>query len=320
MRNLLLTLVLVCSSMHLFAQTETPVYKTTTAKFQSFYNSAQYDSIFYMYDEAMQKALPVEKTTELLQGLQLQTGKITKIQFIAYQPPFAVYKTNYERAILTLNISVDGNNKINGYNIVPYKDISLPVMERNITKMKLPFTGEWTVIWGGDTKDLNYHVVSPAQKNAFDILIKDDNNRSFKNSGQQNEDYYAFGQKLTAPCDGEIVMAVDGIKDNRPGEMNPMYTLGNSVIIKTDKNEFLYFAHFRQFSVKVKQGQKVKQGELLGLCGNSGNSSEPHVHFHIQNTEDSNAAIGVKCYFDQIIVNGQPKTDYSPVQNDKIKN
>jgi len=67
-------------------------------------------------------------------------------------------------------------------------------------------------------------------------------------------------------------------------------------------------------------GQKVKKGELIGLCGNSGNSSEAHLHFHIQNVEDINKATGAKCYFDEIIVNGKLKNDYSPVKSDKIEN
>jgi len=58
---------------------------------------------------------------------------------------------------------------------------------------------------------------------------------------------------------------------------------------------------------------------LLGLCGNSGNSSEAHLHFHIQNIENINIASGVKCYFEKLIVNGEAKTDYSPIKNDKIK-
>ena len=114
-------------------------------------------------------------------------------------------------------------------------------------------------------------------------------------------------------------MVVDGIKDNKPGELNPIYAPGNTVIIKTNNNEFLFFAHFKQNSIRVKQGQKIKQGELLGLCGNSGNSSEPHLHFHIQNIEDINTATGVKCYFDKLNVNEQTRTDYSPTQKDKIK-
>ena len=179
---------------------------------------------------------------------------------------------------------------------------------------------EWTVFWGGDTKELNYHVESEAQKNAFDIVITDKNGKSFKTDGKTNEDYYAFGKELIAPCDAEVVLSVDGIKDNIPGELNPIYIPGNTVILKTKNDEFLFFAHFKQNSIVVKQGQKVKQGELLGLCGNSGNSSEAHLHFHIQNIEDMNKATGAKSYFSEIFVNGKLNKDYSPIKGEKVKN
>jgi len=255
-----------------------------------------------------------------LKGLKSQAGQITKRQFVKYvNGTYASYKTNFERTLFAVNISVDNNSKINGLFIKPFTDENLPKIERNITKLQLPFDGEWTVVWGGDTKELNYHVENEAQKNAFDMVTKDEKGNSFKTDGITNEDYYAFGKELIAPCDGEIVLVVDGIKDNKPGELNPMYAPGNTVIIKTDNNEYLFFAHFKQNTIRVKQGQNVKQGELLGLCGNSGNSSEPHLHFHIQNIEDINTATGVKCYFDKLNVNEQTRTDYSPIQKDKIK-
>jgi murein DD-endopeptidase MepM/ murein hydrolase activator NlpD len=178
----------------------------------------------------------------------------------------------------------------------------------------------WSVTWGGDTKELNYHVESKAQKNAFDLVITNENGLSHKTDGIKNEDYYAFGKDIIAPCEGEVVLVVDGVKDNVPGVLNPIYIPGNTVIIKTPNNEYLFFAHFKQHSIAVKQGQKVSQGQRLGLCGNSGNSSEPHLHFHIQNVEDMNSATGVKCYFEKILVNGQTKDDYSPVKKEKISN
>jgi len=116
------------------------------------------------------------------------------------------------------------------------------------------------------------------------------------------------------------VLVVDGVKDNAPGTISPVYVPGNSVIIKTANNEYLFFAHFKQHSIKVLEGQQVTKGQFLGLCGNSGNSSEPHLHFHIQNAEDMTTATGIKCYFDQIIINGQVKKNYSPIQKDKISN
>ncbi|OGH06779.1 MAG: peptidase M23 [Candidatus Levybacteria bacterium RBG_16_35_11] len=316
---ILITLTLL--TINVFGQIESSTYKIVADKFVENYNENDFKSIFDSFSLEMQSALPLDKATDFLKGLKSQAGQITKLQFVKYvNGTYASYKTNFERALFTVNISVDNNSKINGLFIKPFTDENLPKMERNITKLQLPFNGEWTVFWGGDTKELNYHIENQAQKNAFDIVIKDEKGNSFRIDGITNEDYYAFGKELIAPCDGEIVLVVDGIKDNKPGELNPMYAPGNSVIIKTDKNEYLFFAHFKQNTIKVKQGQNVKQGELLGLCGNSGNSSEPHLHFHIQNIEDMNAATGVKCYFDKLNVNGQIKTDYSPIKNEKISN
>lgn len=304
----------------LFAQTEKANYKVVSDRFEAFYNAAQFDSIFAMFADDMKTALPFDKTTDFFTGLNSQAGRIIKRQFIKYQASYASYKTSFEKALLTLNISVDNNSKINGLFVKPFTDESLPKIERNKSKLHLPFKDEWTVIWGGDTNELNYHVESVAQKNAFDMVITDEKGKSFKTNGNSNEDFYAFGKELYAPCDGEVVLVVDGIKDNKPGILNPVYLPGNTVILRTVNNEYLFFAHFKQHSIKVAEGQKVKQGQILGLCGNSGNSSEPHLHFHIQNTEDMNVATGVKCYFDNIIVRGQLRQDYSTIKGDKIKN
>lgn len=313
------TLILITSTA--FAQTEKSAYKAVTDSFSRYYNDENYTAVFNLFNDDMKKALPADKTTELLTGLQEQVGNILNREFKGYEnTTYATYKTQFANAVLALNISVDNNGKINGLFIKPYTETDVPTPSRNITKMKLPFNGEWTVIWGGDTKAQNYHVESPAQKNAFDIVITDSTGKSYKTNGKKNEDYYAFGKPLFAPCDATVVMAVDGVKDNVPGTMNPIYIPGNSVLLKTVNNEYILMAHFKQFSVKVKEGQKVKAGQLLGLCGNSGNSSEPHLHFHLQNVEDMTVATGIKCHFEKIFVNGVLKKDYSPVQHEKIKN
>lgn len=303
-----------------FGQTEKETDKKISAEFEKYYNSNEYQKIFDLFSPEMKSALPIEQTTDFLKGLKTQAGKIEKREFVKYEQTYASYKTTFERTVFAVNISLDNNRKINGLFVKPFKEDNLPKLERNETKLILPFNGEWTVFWGGDTKELNYHVESEAQKNAFDIVITDQNGKTYKTDGQTNEDYYAFGKELIAPCNAEVVLVVDGIKDNKPGELNPIYVPGNTVILKTVNGKYLFFAHFKQNSIVVKQGQKVKQGELLGLCGNSGNSSEAHLHFHIQNVEDMNKATGAKCYFDEIIVNGELKNDYSPIKGEKIKN
>ena len=314
-------IILILVPFFSFGQTEKETSKKVSAEFQEFYNLDKYQNIFELFSAEMKSALPIEKTTDFLKGLKTQAGKIEKREFIKYENgTYASYKTNFERALFSVNISLNKSGKINGLFVKPFKESNLPKLERNKTNLILPFKGEWTVFWGGDTKELNYHVESEAQKNAFDIVITDKNGKSFKTDGKTNEDYYAFGKELIAPCDAEVVLSVDGIKDNIPGELNPIYIPGNTVILKTKNDEFLFFAHFKQNSIVVKQGQKVKQGELLGLCGNSGNSSEAHLHFHIQNIEDMNKATGAKSYFSEIFVNGELKKDYSPIKGEKVKN
>lgn len=320
MQKIILSTLLTIILNTAFAQTEKTAYKAVADIFEKNYNTGNYDAIFSSFSSDMQAALPLDKTKEFLSGLNAQIGKITKKEFVRYEQTYAIYKTNFEKALFAINISIDNSSKIDGFFVKPFKETKMPKIERNTTKLILPFKDVWTVLWGGDTKELNYHVESEAQKAAFDLIITNDEGISFKTDGIVNEDYYAFGKELIAPCDGEIVLVVEGIKDNVPGVMNPMYIPGNTVILKTKNNEYLFFAHFKQHSIAVKEGQIVKKGQLLGLCGNSGNSSEPHLHFHIQNVEEMSIATGVKCYFDKIMVNSELKTDYSPIQNEKVRN
>ena len=317
MKNLLILIAFLSMFNSANSQTEKDNYKKVSTKFVSHFNQSENDSIVAMFSSEMNAALPIEKFTQVSTGLKSQLGSIKKIRFVRLQSASALYETTFENEVLGMTITLNTKNEISGLLFKPYTEAKEII--RNTTKMKLPFKGEWTVTWGGDTKEQNYHVESIAQKNAFDFLIYDEKGSTHKRTGESNEDYYAFGKELYAPCDGEVVLVVDGVKDNIPGVLNPIYIPGNTVIIKIATGEYAFFAHFKQHSIMVKQGQKVSTGALLGLCGNSGNSSEAHLHFHLQNVEDMTKATGAKCYFDQLKVNGEMKSDYSPVKGDKIE-
>lgn len=304
-----------------FSQSEKPESAAASSAFVQLYNDEKFPEVFELFSDQMKEALPIDQTLNFLKSLTTQLGKIKTSEFKRYQNgTYASYKTTFEKGVFSIEVSVDGSGKVNGFFVKPYQDVEGPVLERNVTSLILPFKEKMFVFWGGDTEAQNYHVVSPAQKGAFDLLMMDENGSSHTGAGDKNEDYYVFGKELIAPCDGEVVLAVDGIKDNKPGEMNPLFVTGNTVVLKTTRGEFLVFAHFKQNSIVVKEGQMVKQGELLGLCGNSGNTSEAHLHFHIQNVEDMTKAIGAKCYFKEIYVNGEIKKDYSPVKGEVISN
>jgi murein DD-endopeptidase MepM/ murein hydrolase activator NlpD len=314
----LLTLLFSLIAYTTFAQTETANSKAVTSKFVKYYNANQPDSVFNLFSAETKIGLPLDKTKAFLGQLHNNFGNINALNFEAYKNGYGTYKAQFDKGLLTLSIAV-AEQSITGLFAKPYEAVLATKMVRNVTKMALPFKGEWTVFWGGDTKEQNYHVAVNFQKNAFDLVMTNAEGKSYKTTGKANEDYYAFGQPLLATCDGEVVLAVDGVKDNIPGAMNPIFTTGNSVLIKTKNNEYILYAHFKQHSIKVKQGDIIKRGQVLGLCGNSGNSSEPHLHFHIQDDEDFTKTLGVKCYFDELLVNGELKKDYSPVKGEKIK-
>ena len=294
-------------------------FESVVDKFEQHYSNGVYDSIYALFSSSMQQHLPLAETRKFFAGLKMEAGEIFGLESVNLSSTQATYKTTFERGIFALNVTLDSADKISGFLIKPYFSDSLPTLKRNVTVLKLPFRGSWTVLWGGDTPDLNHHAHNLAQKNGFDFFIKGDNKNTYKTDGRTNEDYYAFGKEIIAPCEAEVVMVVDGIKDNQPGEINPIYIPGNTVILKTAAGEHLVLAHFKQHSIVVRPGQKVKQGQLLGLCGNSGNSTEPHLHFHLQNVEEMYKATGAKMHFDKVLVNGELRIDYSPVKGDVVR-
>ncbi len=238
-------------------------------------------------------------------------------------PNQAIFTAHFERALMGINIALDKRNKITTLFFLPHRPI-LPVPSNNLTVLHLPFEGKWLVFWGGDTKTLNHHHGVLNQNYTFDFLVVDKNGKTHRNPGKKNSDYFAFGRKVLAPADGVVTDVIRGVRDNVPGSMNPYSALGNAVIIKHREHEVSVLAHLKQNSIRVKVGDKVEKGQILGLCGNSGNSSEPHIHYHIQNTPIIQDGTGIKCIFTDIILSKYGKDlikeKYSPVKNDIVKN
>lgn len=190
------------------------------------------------------------------------------------------------------------------------------------TPLKLPFKEEWYVAWGGRTPMLNHHISSPDQRFAYDfVVMKGD--KLFRNEGAANEDYFGFGKPIYAPAAGKVVVAVDSIADNTPGEENNNQPAGNYVIIDHGNGEYSLLAHLKKGSLKVTPGKQVKAGDQLGLSGNSGNSSQPHLHYHLQTGAAFKAGLGLPAPFHKYysggryLVTGEPaRGEYvSPYEN-----
>jgi murein DD-endopeptidase MepM/ murein hydrolase activator NlpD len=318
MKKLGIIILFLCTTLSYSQEQEN--YKKVAAEFMELYNKGEYKSIFEMFDANMKALLPLEKTLALFQNNVAPAGKIQEMEFLKLKSTAHIYETTFERAVLDITLSLDAENKINGLYLSQHQPESTgPDLARNVTDMQLPFHEEWTVVWGGTNIEDNYHVAYNNQKYAYDLLITKDG-KSFKTNGKSNEDYYVFGKEIIAPCDAKVVKVITGVKDNIPGNLNPEQLTGNTVVLETDKGEFILMAHFKENSIVVKEGDEVKTGQLLGQCGNTGNSSEPHLHLSLQNVKNMNEAAGGKLFFKKIKVNGEIKEDVLPTKNDKIQN
>lgn len=200
---------------------------------------------------------------------------------------------------------------------------------RTRTTLRLPFdapTGEgaaWYVGWGGRAPEQNYHVVAPDQRFAYDFLVvRPDGEGRFathRGSGTTNEDYHCFGLPVLAPAAGRVTVALDSVADNVPGQTNRAVVPGNHVVIDHGEGEFSLLAHLRRGSVRVAAGDTVGAGRQVGECGNSGNSSEAHVHYHLQTGAAFGQGVGLPAPFVAYEADGRPVARGEPTRGQHIR-
>ncbi len=183
---------------------------------------------------------------------------------------------------------IDDTGTIHGGSVRPTQPSAPTVHLDYSTKaaLRLPFAaaseGRWYVGWGGRDVIHNYHAAARDQRFAYDFYVTADG-RPFRTDGKAVQDYYCFGQPILAPAAGSVTAAVDGLPDNAPGVMDRANPVGNHIVIDHG-GEFSFLAHLQQGSVSVRPGDRVSAGQPIGLCGNSGNTSMPHLHYHLQTT------------------------------------
>lgn len=150
------------------------------------------------------------------------------------------------------------------------------------TTLRLPFDGEWTVLWGGPKPHENYHVAVPPLRFAYDFVV-DSAGSLHRSDGRNNADYYCYGRPILAPAGGRVAMALDSFAENVPGTSRVRYRgPGNVVSIDHGNGEFSILAHLRRGSVRVAADQRIEAGDTVGACGNNGESVVPHLHYQLQ--------------------------------------
>lgn len=169
--------------------------------------------------------------------------------------------------------------------------IAFPVDRSDVAPsvaIRVPVDGPTIVAWGGDSMATNYHAAFPDQRWAYDLLIE-----PALVDSPELADYGCFGVPVHAPAAGEVVWVIDGLVDQVPGESDTANPTGNTVAIQIATTQtYLVIAHLQNGSVSVAEGDVVDEGDVVGRCGNSGNTSEPHVHIHHQRQRPDASSLG----------------------------
>lgn len=149
-----------------------------------------------------------------------------------------------------------------------------------------PFAGAWTVWQAFDGAWTH----KGAWRYAYDFVLTDSDGKTHVDSGTKLEDYYCFNKPVLSPVRGRIVAAVDDLPDSPINDPDKVNNWGNLLVIAEPRGWHVELSHFAAKSLRVKVGDWVERGTVLGLCGNSGYSPQPHIHVQVQLTETPGAA------------------------------
>lgn len=277
------------SSTNSTAQTKKSSKDKTTAftpdQLPKLLQQEKYDLIYQQLDPKFKKQITLKDLKKM--GIPFHKGASS--YSLQSQTPFAGlqrYAWLDDKGEKGIEAFFDNKNVIQIMFFKPIQKFPKTDAKRTQTVFELPFHGNWFVGWGGTSTLVNYHYEYEIQRYAYDIFMME-KGKTYKGDVTKNESYFAFGQPIVAAAAGKVVQVVNDIEDNVPvGKMNPDQPAGNHVIIDHGNGEFSYYAHLQKGSVAVQVGDEVQAGDDLGKCGNSGNSSEAHLHFHVSDGTD----------------------------------
>ena len=169
-----------------------------------------------------------------------------------------------------------------------------------------------------------------AQRFAIDWLRLGANGRSFDGNQRDNKSYRAYGSDVLAVADSTVAAVHDGIPENVPGPTSRAVPItretvgGNYVFLDLGGGRYAFYAHLQPGTLRVKTGDRVKRGQVLALLGNSGNSTEPHLHFHVTDRPSPLASQGLPYLLDAFEVKNaqdawEPRRRELPLLNARVR-
>jgi len=169
-----------------------------------------------------------------------------------------------------------------------------------LMRIRVPFNGNWSCTQGVDGK----HTHKGPWNHAFDFEVISKDGKMYDDNGEKVTSYYCWKLPVLACADGRVVRVVNDVKDNDIDELNLVQNWGNLVIIEHSPGIYSKVCHLACGSVNVHDGEQVRAGDLVGLCGNSGRSPRPHIHFQMQATARIGAPT-IYSEFHDVIVHGK---------------
>jgi murein DD-endopeptidase MepM/ murein hydrolase activator NlpD len=219
-----------------------------------------------------------------------------------------------------LRVRVRGNNGTGATEISATLPIRFGFAQNTYV---FPLRGVSYVGWGASFH--TGHRWVPFEEFGLDIAKIGGSGLTYKGKGTRFEDYYAYGADVVAAADGKVIgtfndQPEDPAAMKRPGESQEAYfarlqqeqagrvakgaanVTGNYVQIDHGKSEYSFYAHLQRGSVRVQVGDRVKAGDVIGKLGSSGNSTEPHLHFHVCDKADSLMGAGIPVNFSNVTI------------------
>jgi hypothetical protein len=172
--------------------------------------------------------------------------------------------------------------------------VPVEVDPRTAVVVAPPLRGDGWVVGNGCCATISAHrgatlsidgTVHAPEWFAIDFVQLDLQGRLYTGDPAQTASFPFFGAEIYAAAGGRVVEVVDGLPENVPGQLPPDATVqtagGNYIVVDIGEGRFAFYAHRQPGSPRVKAGDTVETGQVLGLLGNTGNSDAPHLHFHV---------------------------------------
>ncbi|HTV69950.1 MAG TPA: M23 family metallopeptidase [Rhizobiaceae bacterium] len=289
------------------------------------FQQGRFDALWDLLTPEFQKSLDsADALAQVRQSVEDGFGEETKVLTEAVEPSngVTVYTRRADHAKgvkVVTQVAVNDAGKIARFIVQKEPEAAQSRFMDYQTKanLSLPFEGEWMVVWGGREIGENYHAVDRAQRLALDVLMIN-GSTSFTGDGKKPEDYLCWDKPIIAPADGTVVSIVENLPDQQIGKTDPANPAGNHVVLDLGGGEFVFLAHLREGSVTVEPGDTVVGGGEIGRCGNSGNTTEPHLHIHMQTTADLATGEGLPMQFQDYVANGKPVEKGEPKQGEVV--